>query len=129
MQFSSIVATLLSTMAIGTMASPTTAQDNCYQGYKYCGSDLLKHGIFYSSIRLWDVWSESWIIYTNDSTTGDYKYTIQQALVSANMPYDDPHVQNTLFLCIADGWISSPVYCSAGCKTEADGSHKDDSCL
>ncbi|TGO23483.1 hypothetical protein BPAE_0130g00010 [Botrytis paeoniae] len=96
MHFSTLVTLTLSVFSARAIA------DNCFKGYKYCGTDLL--------------------------SVGNYHDNIVQALKSADLPYDDKHIYHTLFPCVEDGLLGKPVYCEKGCALAASGSHLDDYC-
>ncbi|KAI9647563.1 hypothetical protein NHQ30_003948 [Ciborinia camelliae] len=95
--------TTLITLTLSVFSTVTVA-DNCYEGFKYCGKDLLS------------------------VAPGKYHDTVVQALISAGMPYDQEHMDNTLFDCGDAGWIEHPVYCANGCTNAGKGSHNNDFC-
>ncbi|ATZ55577.1 hypothetical protein BCIN_12g01600 [Botrytis cinerea B05.10] len=97
MHFSTIVTLALSVFSARVIA------ENCQQGWKYCGHDLL--------------------------VNGDYHNNIQQALVNAKLPYDDRHMLYTLFECGENGLlVGKATACSSACVSLGKGSGKNDYC-
>lgn len=61
-------------------------------------------------------------------TTGDYDYTIRQALTDADIKVDDNHIQNTLFSCMDTGYIGESVFCEKGCHQIGFDTRSNDFC-
>ncbi|THV49923.1 hypothetical protein BGAL_0173g00190 [Botrytis galanthina] len=90
------------TIVVSALAT-TVFADNCITGFRYCGSDLI--------------------------SKGDYKYTIQQTLVANGINANDDHnINEGLFNCLADGWISYVQVCSPKCNWLGNGKQGDDYC-
>ncbi|KAF7947536.1 hypothetical protein EAE96_008622 [Botrytis aclada] len=104
MHFSTLVTLTLSVFSARAIG------DDCMQGWKYCGTDLL--------------------------AIGNYQNNIVQALNSAGLPYDTSHVYHTLFECAENGLLktdktgpSAPQYCGEyRCQLGGMGSGKNDTC-
>ncbi|TEY79630.1 hypothetical protein BOTCAL_0043g00340 [Botryotinia calthae] len=97
MHFSTLVTLTLSVFSARVIA------ENCQEGWKYCGHDLL--------------------------AIGDYRNNMQQVLVNFDPNYDDRHMLYTLFKCKAGGMLENEItFCDNTCVSMGKGSGKDDFC-